>query len=80
MKKEITPELLLAFEEIRASMAIEGYEMSDVQIREAIEVYLSDSRAERLKELKEKADREGRAYADVVNEELGLGLNLREEV
>lgn len=68
-KKEISPEQKLRFEEIRASMAIEGYQVSDETLEKAIAEYESNPLSGRFAELKEKADREGKDFAEVVRDE-----------
>ncbi len=77
-KKPVSPELALKFEEIRASMKIEGYDVSDETLSRAIESYQNNPYSPRFDELKAKAEREGREYAEVVNEELGLGIRFVE--
>lgn len=71
-KKPISEELKLEFEEIRASMAIEGYDISDATMARAIEEYLSDPDVKKIPDIKAKAEREGRSFFAIACEELGL--------
>lgn len=71
-KKEISPETKLEFEEIRASMAIEGYDVSDANLDRAIQRYLNDPEVEELPKIKARAKQEGRSFFELLNEELGL--------
>ena len=77
--EKIPKELWLRLEEMRSSMAIEGFELSDAQLIQIGRSYLRDPLPEKIKALKEKAKRDGRPLAEVVNEELGLGLEFPEE-
>ncbi len=71
-KNEITPEMRLEFEEIRASMAIEGYDVSDANMERAIGRYIADPEVALIPKIKEKADAEGRSFFEVAGEMLGL--------
>ena len=71
-KTPLTPELELTFEEIRASMAIEGYQVSDATMKEAIDAYANDPEVKQLSDIEVKAKREGRSFFEVACEDLGL--------
>ena len=78
-KQTITPELWADLKEIQSSMAIEGFDLTDKQLEEIGQSCLKSDIPQKLNELKAQADKEGRDYADVVNEGLGLGLDLSGE-
>ena len=64
-REDITPELWADFKEIQASMAIEGFELTDEQRERCALRYLKSGIREKLYALKEQADRERRPYAGV---------------
>ena len=65
---ELTPELLADLEEVRNSMSIEGFDMTDDQFEEVAGDYLKDDTKTKLEELKAKAEREGLDFDDLVIE------------
>ena len=60
--------------EIQASMAIEGYAISEKELIDIERRCKNNSTVRLLPELKQKAEREGRALADILNERLGLNI------
>ena len=71
-KNHISPELWARLEEVRNSMSIEGFDLSDAQLEEIAEDYLKDGGDDRFEELKKRAEREGRDYNKVVRESFCL--------
>lgn len=74
---DITPELWADMKEIQASMAIEGFELSEEQLERAALRYLKSAIPKQLEALRDKADREGRPYAEVVAQAFGFKLDPR---
>ena len=76
-REEISPELWADFKEIQASMAIEGFQLTDKQLDRSAFRYLKSGIREKLYALKEQADRERRPYAEVIAEAFGFRLDPR---
>ena len=66
--KEITPDLWGDLEEIRNSMSIEGYDLSDEQLERVGERYLKEASATDFKALALKAKQEGKSYAEIATD------------
>lgn len=78
-KTEAEETLWANLKEIQASMAIEGYVISESELVDIERRCKQNATVNLLPELKKKAEEEGRALADILNEHLGLNLVLHED-
>ena len=72
-KRTLPDELWLRLEEMRCSMAAEGFDLTDAQLLKIGRHYLRDPLPKKIMDLHMRAKRTGRLLSEVVNE----GLNLR---
>ena len=71
-KTDIPPSLWADLKEAQASMAIEGFDLSDEQLQEVAGDYLKSNIPKKLAELKTKSDREGLDFDELVREAFGF--------
>lgn len=73
----LTGNLWLRLEEMRCSMAIEGFELDNEQLVRIGKAYLRDPLPSMINELARKARLISRPLAEVVNDKLRLGLDFK---
>ena len=71
-KTDIPPSLWADLKEAQASMAIEGFDVSDKQLQEVAGDYLKSNIPEKLAELKARSESESLDFDELVREAFGF--------